>query len=141
MLESRFQRLDKAIDPTRTPILNGIGNRGILGAPFDAADVLLAMQGYITPSAHDAINYSRASGDNFVIGKSLGALDVTNIVGQGYADGGLAISLPFPKISAPGVTVMNGAADLINLGVGGSITNPGATYPCMCTFHNYGPGL
>ncbi len=120
----------------------GVANRGFLGLvglPFDIADAALAMQGYLTASAIDYIKHTTTGGGDpfrLITGHSLGALDVVNLVGQGYALGGGSVySLPFGKI-ASGVTVNNGWFDIVNLGFIGNIPNPDAKLLGGCTvFH------
>jgi hypothetical protein len=119
--------------------MNGILNRyGPLGLVFDAADILLEMQGYLSASAQDYI--SKGGGNrqylNFELtGHSLGALSVANLVGQGYASSGIVYSLPFGKIAGGNITVNNGWADIVNLGPFGLLTNPDANYSCGCVGH------
>lgn len=118
--------------------LDGIGNRyGPLGLVFDAADILLEMQGYLSASSRDYISSGGANHQYLLSGHSLGALSVANLVGQGYASGGVVFSLPFGKVAA-GITVNNGWLDLVNGGPIGLLTNPGANYSCGCVTHSLG---
>lgn len=118
--------------------MDGILNRyGPVGLVFDAADILLEMQGYLSASTHDYISKGGANHQYLLSGHSLGALSVANLVGQGYAPGGVVFSLPFGKVAA-GITVNNGWLDIVNGGPAGLLTNPNANYSCGCVGHNLG---
>ena len=118
----------------------GILNRGILGAPFDAVDILLAAQGFQTASALD-YRSSGGRSEYLLSGHSLGALDVANLVGQGYAPDGVGIALPFGKVGG-GIAIFNGWLDIVSGGPIGVfanlVLNPGAQYPCACPGHFVG---
>jgi len=106
----------------------GIGNRkdglGRASYFFDAVDVALSFQGYLTASSRQAV--LQGGTNQFLSGHSEGAADITNLARRGLIRGGVAEALPFPLIAPGNVTVIAGSGDLVNFGFLAKLTNPDA---------------
>jgi RHS repeat-associated protein len=96
-----------------------------LGVIWDINDTILGYQGLIDAVGYDYIR--DGGGKPINIGHSLGSLRATNLVAAGAAPSATIYSLPFGNIASENVDVTNGAADLVNGGIFGSIFNPSAT--------------
>ncbi|MBI3343703.1 MAG: hypothetical protein HY028_02340 [Gammaproteobacteria bacterium] len=109
---------------TGQPGFNGVGNRGPIGAPFDAVDIVLGYQGLPTASTGDYINGSSYA--TSPTGYSGGVFDANYLVSTGNAVGGNTFAPPFGTVAPGGVNPTIGAYDLVNGGVLGVIPNPTA---------------
>lgn len=112
------------------PETNGLGykgvlNRGVVGLPFDAIDILLGYQGLPTASIRDFVDsglYGRP-----LTGHSLGTLDAINSYRYGLSSGGYLNSVPFGNVAPMAFQVNLGMGDVVNGGILGMIFNPGAS--------------
>ena len=103
----------------------GVYNRGLLGIPFDAADVLLEYQGIPSATSWQYMfgNYEGMP----LVGHSLGALTVNNIQFWGAAQGPVSVyALPFFNGAAYGTTVYNKPGDPVAGLFMGWLINPSA---------------
>ena len=122
--ESRFD-MQNELDVYGVNLIDGIGNRGALGAVFDVADLMLAYQGIPTASAIDYLLNGNSSLP--LIGYSAGALDANTLVTLGLADTATLVSLPFFGVSTSNSSVELGSRDFVNGGWLGHFLNPQAT--------------
>ena len=89
----------------------------VIGAPFDAVDIILGYQGKPTASSFDFLRNS--SGAGVLHGHSLGALDVVNLRSFGLISAAHVDALPFGNISTTNVSISISSGDVINgFGIG-----------------------
>jgi RHS repeat-associated protein len=99
----------------------GFDNRGNVGWAFDAVDTVLVYQGI--PSA-SGWHYATSGNPGAALsGHSLGAAEVHNLVGLGFASSGSAASLPFGNVAPSGVDVTLSTGDPVNLFGFGKLMN------------------
>jgi hypothetical protein len=102
-----------------------VSGYNLAGAIFDVVDIALGYQGHLTASAYEYVKYGNPN--NNLVGFSLGALDVNNLVARGYGQSGsLAVSLPFGNFGQ--ALVVNGTLDPINGGFLGWLFTPSAKW-------------
>jgi filamentous hemagglutinin len=127
---TRFTSSEKRFDMSRNVGFYGVNNRGVLGLPFDAVDIMLGYQGLPDASIRDYI----FSGDYgyAVTGHSLGTLDESYVVENGLASKGYAYALPFGNVEPANGKLVIGLFDVVNGSLLGKVLNPTAkVYPIM----------
>lgn len=102
----------------------GFDNRGSVGWAFDAVDTVLVYQGI--PSASGWHYVISGNPGATLTGHSLGAADVHNLVGLGFASSGSAASLPFGNVAPSGVDVTLSTGDPVSFFGFGKLMNWGA---------------
>jgi hypothetical protein len=105
-------------------VIVGFGSREEIGLIFDTVDTVLVYQGI--PSASGWHYAFSGNAGTHLVGHSLGAAEVNNLVGLGFAESGRVASLPFGNIASSGVDVTISTGDPVNLFGFGKVTNWGA---------------
>ena len=99
----------------------GFDNRGSVGWAFDAVDTVLVYQGI--PSASGWHYVISGNPGATLTGHSLGAAEVHNLVGLGFASSGSAASLPFGNVAPSGVDVTLSTGDPVSFFGFGKLMN------------------
>jgi RHS repeat-associated protein len=109
---------------TTDTLIQGEFLNKIIGAPFDAIDITLGYQGWLSATGYEV---SRSAYSSLITtSHSLGTLDYKNLVLSGSISGGSMNSLPLGNIAPAGVGLNVASNDIVNGGVLAKLFNPSA---------------
>lgn len=114
----------------------GVSDRGIVGLPFDAIDILLGYQGLPDSSVQAQLASQGLGGVS--TGHSLGTLTNIYLMENGLIDKAYLFSVPLGVVAPSNTTVTDGTFDMVNGGWAGKLFNWDAIMvPLMPWEHGY----